>query len=124
MSELRGLMRIVVPLLVAAACLGCRGKAGPGAGPGKSRQGSHASPQRPPVDPAVQAAAESTVLKEAQDAVAEVMKHVGDCDALRSAYAAANLKLDAAVRKVRSDSGKATLQELQTQAGQAVGRCE
>jgi hypothetical protein len=116
--------RVVVALLFAIALGGCKSKASTGGTGGTRPAGAGGGAGAPGQDPAADLAAETALLNEAQDAVGQLMKVAGNCEAVEPAFAAAYAKLDAAVKRVRTQAGKETLEGLQKQAATVKGACE
>jgi hypothetical protein len=68
-------------------------------------------------------ASDTRVLKQAQDAVNEVLRNAADCDAAKAALATAQSALDEADRNVRTPTGQQTLQTLRAQVRTIVQNC-
>jgi hypothetical protein len=67
---------------------------------------------------------DTRVVKEAEAAANEVVRSVGDCDAVKAAYPNAIAKLDAADAEAQTQTGRTTLETLRKQvktAGEACG---
>jgi hypothetical protein len=67
---------------------------------------------------------DTEVMKEAEAAANEVIRSVGDCDAVKAAYADAIAKLDEVESRVQTQAGRTSLQTLRKQvttAGEACG---
>jgi CHASE3 domain sensor protein len=68
-------------------------------------------------------AADTALMREASAAVNEVIRNATDCDAARTAIPAANAKLDEAERRVRTTTGRTTLDGLRQQVKRVAEVC-
>jgi hypothetical protein len=68
-------------------------------------------------------AADTALMREASAAVNEVVRNATDCEAARAAIPAANAKLDDADRRVRTATGRTTLDGLRQQVKRVEQLC-
>jgi hypothetical protein len=67
--------------------------------------------------------ADTSVLRDAQGAVNEVLRNAGDCDAARPHIAVARTKLSEAGAKIQTIAGRTTLDALQKQLNDVAQNC-
>jgi hypothetical protein len=67
--------------------------------------------------------ADTETLRQAQAAVNEVIRNVGDCPALNAAVANAEREIDSAAQKLKTVTGQQTLDTLRKQVRTAVDAC-
>ena len=67
--------------------------------------------------------ADTQLMRETSAAVNEVVRNATDCDAARAAIPPANAKLDEAERKVRTVTGRATVDGLRQQVKRVQELC-
>jgi hypothetical protein len=91
---------------------------------GKGGEPSAAKPKQDLGAQTANIASDTAVLRDAQDAVNQVIRAGTDCDAVKPAYAEAIRRLDEATAKLRTPAGRATLDALRTQAGSIAHSCE
>ena len=90
-------------------------------------KGGEKADEKPKGDLGAQAAniaSDTAVLRDAQDAVNQVIRAGTDCDAVKPVHAEAVRRLDEAAGKVRTPAGRSTLEALRTQAGNIAHNCE
>jgi hypothetical protein len=68
-------------------------------------------------------AADTQVLKDASAAANEVVGKAGDCDAVKAALPETNRKLDDATKRVRTMTGRASLDSLKRQVTTIADAC-
>jgi len=66
---------------------------------------------------------DTAVLKEANAAANEVIRNSTDCDAVKAAFPATNQKLDEVAGKIRTVTGRVTLDALRTQVRTIYQNC-
>jgi hypothetical protein len=67
--------------------------------------------------------ADTETLKEANAAVSEVVRNAGECEAARAAVPGANQKLDEVAGRVRTATGRQTLEALRGQVKRVSDMC-
>lgn len=67
--------------------------------------------------------ADTQTLREVNDVVNEVVRNASDCDAARAAIGTANAKLDEAGGRVRTVTGRQTLEALRVQVKRVSELC-
>lgn len=72
---------------------------------------------------AVNAAADTRVLSEAQDAANKVVRAAGDCEAAKAAMGEAQQKLDAAAPQLRTATARDSLQRMREQLRKIAEAC-
>ena len=68
-------------------------------------------------------ASDTAVLRQAQGAVNEVIRNAADCDAAKPAIAEAHRALEEALSKVRTATGRTTLEALRKQVSNVAEAC-
>jgi hypothetical protein len=105
---------IATSILAVAFALGCGG----GGNESKSKSGSA-------VDSATaKTISDTEVMREAEAAANQVIRSIGDCEAVSAVYADTIAKLDDVEARVQTQAGRTTLQTLRRQvttAGEACG---
>lgn len=66
---------------------------------------------------------DTELMKEANAAAAEVVRHGADCDGVKAALPEANRKLDDIGQKVRTATGRTTLGAIRKQVNNAAELC-
>jgi hypothetical protein len=66
---------------------------------------------------------DTNVLEEASAAAGTVVRNAGDCDAVKAALPEANRKLDEAAERVRTVTGRETLNALRTRVRNVAEMC-
>lgn len=100
-------------LLVALLAAGCGSGSTQQAEPGKGGLGEQVG----------DAASDTQVMKEANDAAASVVRVAADCDAVKAALPDANRRLDEAAGKVRTATGRTSMDALRKQVKTAAEAC-
>jgi hypothetical protein len=68
-------------------------------------------------------AADTATLKQAQAAANEVVRNAGDCDLAKPGIVEANRRLDEAMAKVRTATGRTTLDVLRKRVSTVADAC-
>jgi len=102
-------MRIGIVVLAACLAFGCGKKEEP--------------PPRDLGQQAADLAADTQTMREASDAANEVIRNAADCEAARPLIAGANAKVDEAARRVRTATGRQTLDALRIQIKRVADLC-
>jgi hypothetical protein len=108
--------RRLAPFLLALALVACSG--------GPPKQASPTPP--PPKDLGSQvgdAASDTAVMHEANDAANSVIRAGGDCDAVKAALDDANRRLDEAAAKLKTATGRTSLATLRRQVEEVASAC-
>jgi hypothetical protein len=67
--------------------------------------------------------ADTQVLEEAAAAANDVVRNASDCDAVKAALPETRRKLDEAAKRVRTDTGRVSLDSLNKQVANVSGAC-
>jgi hypothetical protein len=112
----RGAAVLALASVLVAACAAC----------GK-KQDVPAQQESPDVKGLGQSTADITAdtrtMGEASAAVNDVVRNAGDCDAARPLIPAATARLEDAARRIRTTTGKATLESLRSQLRRIADNC-
>jgi hypothetical protein len=101
--------RLAVPLMAVLAAAGCKKSEAP-----RSKDIGQQT---------ADVAADTALLRETSAAVNEVVRNATDCEAARAAIPPANAKLDEAERKVRTVTGRGTVDGLRQQVKRVQELC-
>jgi hypothetical protein len=100
-------------LLATVLAAGCRGGSTDKAEPAKGGLGQQAG----------DAAFDTQVMREANDAAGSVVRVAADCDAVKAALPEANRRLDEVAGKLRTATGRTSLDSLRQQVKKVAEAC-